>query len=134
MTELEQKLLFAERYLRNKRNDALMIVGAIMGRAVIDVDPMIVINNANTWVNDPIVIAEMKRLEEAPAESSALLFELQTNIRECMTRGEETAAMKGWQILLTARGLMKTDAKDDGKSDDQLAKLAAMIAPELGLD
>lgn len=134
MTELEQKLLFAERYLRNKRNDALMIVGNIMGRAVIDVDPMVVINNANSWVNDPVVIAEMKRLEEAPAESSALLFELQTNIRECMTRGEEAAAMKGWQILLTARGLMKPDSKDDGKSDDQLAKLAAMVAPELGFE
>lgn len=134
MTELEQKLLFAERYLRNKRNDALMIVGNIMGRAVIDVDPMIVINNANTWVNDPVVIAEMKRIENLPPDDSALIFKLQTMIDECMQRGEEKAAMEGMKLLFTSRGLLKASGKDDGKNDDQLAKLAAMVAPELGLD
>lgn len=127
MTELEQKLLFAERYLRNKRNDALMIVGNIMGRAVIDVDPMVVINNANSWVNDPIVIAEMKRIENLPPDDSALIFKLQTMIDECMNRGEEKAAMDGMKLLLTSRGLLKGSEKDDGKGGHDLKRLMEMV-------
>ena len=124
MTVEEQKSLFAERYMR-RPNDALMIVANILGTEASN-NPLLAITYSNTWPNDPFVLSEIKRIKGQKPPVRDYIIELHENAKTCMNRGEEKAAVEYYKLILQAEGYL-TKSGEDGKSDDRLKELAAMV-------
>jgi hypothetical protein len=128
MTELEQKLLFAAR-LRREPDSALMIAASILGRATIDANPMLAINAADMWPHDPVVMAEIQRLNDAPVDKRIYITEMHSKANKAFERGDHKSYAAIMQLVLNAEGYLKgVSTKDDGKTgEDKLAELAAMV-------
>lgn len=125
--EIQQaKTLFAERYLR-RPNDALMIVANILGKRI-DGKPLIAISCADAWPNDEFVQSEIKRLQELPPNKRTYIIQVHEWAKQCMERGEEKAAIDAMRLIFEAEGIIKAKGvSDNGKSDDKLKELAAMV-------
>jgi hypothetical protein len=110
MDEREQKLAFAQRYFVRK-DDALIIAANILGPLAVE-NPMNAINAANTWPFDPIVVEELARLatvSKPKGEYEALALK---HVDTCMSRGEEAAAAKFFELALKVAGHLKDGAAD----------------------
>lgn len=98
----EQKRAFALRYHVNK-NDAIMHAAKVLGDEAVE-NPMLAINFGNAWPFDPIVIAELERLDnqsKAKGEYEAIANKW---AQQCMERGEEHAAAKFLELAATLAG------------------------------
>lgn len=126
MTEQEQKTLFAERYLR-RPDDALMIIANILGRDVIEQNPMLPISYSQSWPNDPFVLAEIKRLQSVLPSLEDIAREIHEKAKTAFSAGEMAEYFKGMRLYAEITGHIKKGASDNGKSDDRLEELAAMI-------
>ena len=141
MTELDYKLQFAallQRVPKELRmNPQMDIAKTIVGKEDTLKYPMFVINIGETWPFDPLVIAEMDRLDRTPIEKEVILNELYrlgTNIYadhgDRVKAFAEYAKISGWTMQ---------KKEDNKRSDDKLRELAAMVLnddelPKLGLD
>jgi hypothetical protein len=129
VTETYYKLQFAgllqkvPRELRS--NPQPMIAKQIVGKEDCLKFPLFVLQIAEEWIFDPLVIAEIERLDRTPIEKEIVLNELYrigTNqFAENADRVKafaEYAKISGWTLV----------KKDDPmRADDKLKELAAMI-------
>jgi hypothetical protein len=125
MTDLEQKTLFAERLLR-RPDDALMIVANILGKDVIESNPMLPISLAQDWPNDPFVVAEMQRLKAILPSLEDIAREIHEKAKKAFEQGEQREYFSGMRLYAEVTGLIKKGV-DGGKSDDRLQELADMV-------
>lgn len=122
MTVDEQKILFARRYRENKK-DALMIARACLPK---DSDAVTIINAKDTWPHDPIVLAEMQRLDELPLDKAIINNEVLTIARSSFVDPKDRIA--AYKLVAELNGLIIPTAQKGGaKSTDKLEELKAML-------
>jgi hypothetical protein len=124
----ELKIRFARRFLAKDKKDAILIVRDLFPR---DSDAMPIINAAREWVDDPIVLAEIKRLEEIPVEKSKITQEVLVIARNSFVDAKDRIA--AYKLAAELNGLIvpsSVSAKGGAKSTDKLAELKAMLDEE----
>lgn len=122
MTVEEQKLLFARRYRENKK-DALMIARACLPK---DSDAITIINASNEWIHDPIVTAEIQRLDQIPLDKSVINNEVLTIARSTSVDPKDRIA--AYKLVAELNGLIIPAAMKGGaKSTDKLEELQKML-------
>lgn len=111
-----------------RSNPQLDIAKSIVGKEDCLKYPLFVINMGETWPFDPLVIAEVDRLDRTPIEKEVILNELYrlgTNIYadhgDRVKAFAEYARISGWTLTKKDEGL---------KSNDKLAEIAAAILTE----
>jgi hypothetical protein len=120
MTELEQKLEFAKHFRLNK--DALPIIQAILPK---DADAVTVLNAKAQWPFDPIVVAEIERLNNIPPTKEQIAFELHTKANRKDVLPEDQA--KFYKLLIDLLNPGASSGKAGTKGADKLAELKAML-------
>ena len=126
MSEEDAKLQFAA-LLVERPKDALLIAKSIVGSECAAARPMFVIEIAESWAIDPLVLGEMERLRLIPVAKEIIEKELLYLARnEYVGHGDR---IKAYELVAKIGGhiVNKTQNKDEGKSDDRLKELAAMV-------
>ena len=129
MTETDYKLQFAKllqgvaRELRSEPQG--LIAKQIVGKETCLKYPLFVLKIAEEWIFDPVVLAEVERLDRLPVEKEIILNELYrigvnlyADHADRVKAFAEYAKISGWTL-----------AKNDGaiRADDKLKELASMI-------
>lgn len=109
----EHKKLFAEMYLRNKK-DFLMHTHKIAKTFDNSPNPHEVISMSEELLNDPVVLTEIKRIEETPIKKSAVVVEIYANAIKMFEMGNHTEYNKAMRLIAELEGFIKKDQKDDG--------------------
>lgn len=103
-----------------------MIVANILGKDVIENNPMLPISLAQDWPNDPFVVAEMQRLKAILPTLEDVAREIHEKAKRAFELGDTREYFAGMRLYAEVTGLIKKGA-DGGKSDDKLEELAAML-------
>lgn len=118
-------MLFAERYYR-KPQDAVMIAANILGKEA-QANPMLAINAANSWPNDPLVLEEIARLRDCPIPKRDLINDMLDKAEKAFNRGEEKVYADIMKTVLQAEGYLVTGKPDDGKGNGRIEELMEMV-------
>jgi hypothetical protein len=128
----EHKKLYAQRYVQNRPN-SLMIVKAIIEQLAIEqkieFDPMQVLSVNEGILSDPVVIAEIERIEEEPLKKGAIVRELHGVAQKMLKVGDHTEYNKTMRLISEIEGFISKGAKEDsGKTGiGQLKELVESI-------
>lgn len=129
MTELDYKLQFAnllQKLPRDLRSTPQpMIAKTIVGKEECLKFPLFVLSIGEEWIFDPLVLAEVERLDRTPIDKEVILNELyRIGTNEFAEHADrvkafaEYAKISGWTLV----------KKDDPvRVDDKLKELAGMI-------
>ena len=129
MTELDYKLQFAnllQKLPRDLRSTPQpMIAKTIVGKEECLKFPLFVLSIGEEWIFDPLVLAEVERLDRTPIDKEVILNELyRIGTNEFAEHSDrvkafaEYAKISGWTLV----------KKDDPvRVDDKLKELAGMI-------
>jgi hypothetical protein len=132
MTELDYKLQFAgllQRVPRELRlNPQPMIAKQIVGTEDCMKYPLFVLHIAETWPVDPVVIAEIDRLDKTPIEKEIILTELHRIGTSVLV--DPADRVKAFAEYAKISGWTMPSKNDLLRSDDRLKELAAMVLNE----
>lgn len=131
----EDKKVYARRYVQNKPN-SLMIVKAIIEQLAIEqkieFDPMQVLSVNEGILSDPVVIAEIERIEEEPLKKGSIVRELHGVAQKMLKVGDHTEYNKTMRLISEIEGFISKGAKEDTSKHamDRLKELSEMIVTE----
>lgn len=128
-TEHEKKLQFAGLLQRNpkelRRSAALLVAKEVVGKEDCLKYPLFVIQIADEWQIDPIVVAEIERLDMIPVDKNTALNVLfQIALSPFTEPKDRVAALR---LYADAQGWIKRNEKPDGSDNSGLIELGRML-------